>query len=176
MGNVSKRFFIVFFESLLMFIVLVNYLGWSGGYIDVVGGTSVDWSSSYFGFQSIQGMISFFDKAVNLTDFFSIKKFYDHLLTFQNIVTAGIPKIMSLASQGDIQSINPIDWLSAIFILLFQPFLFIGYTFIIFAHFVWYAICLIATILQAFGGYYNIPMDNMPNPAEYSRVIGNFAM
>lgn len=165
MGNVSKRFFILLFELILMLIVLINYLGWSGAYINIATGSGVDWSNSYFGFNSLWGFFYYIDYFMNLYDFLSVKAFIEHLNELQNTILFRLPLLYNVIMGAEF---NVWDVLVSIGTILFQPLILIGWMILILIHVVWYALCVIGGLLAAFSGYYNVPMSPLPNMWEYT--------
>lgn len=168
MGNVSHRFIIIIFDTFLWMFVLINYLGWSGGYINIVSFTEVNWTNSYFGLNSFWALLRGIDDSLNAWEFLSPKMFVQHLEDLLNTITFGLPKVLGLTISSGWDVINALD---SVFNLLFQPIMMVIRSFVVIAHIVWYALCILFGLFNAFGGMYNIPMAEMPSKDEYMQTI-----
>lgn len=148
-----------------MFIVLVNYLGWSGGYINIATGSGVDWNNSYFGFQSIWGFLKYLDMYMNSAEFLDVPHFISHLNELQNTILMRLPLIYNAIMGAEF---NVWDVLYSIGSIIFQPIVLLIWVIVILVHLVWYALCIISSFLAAFSGYYNVPMSPLPDMWEYT--------
>ena len=165
MGNVSYRFFLCFFDFLLLDIIFVNFLIWSGAYVDIVGGSTTDLSNSYFGFQSVQNMITAYGRIINGMDALKVSDFKHYLTELINCVLFGIPRVISELTNlgrgftGDVSAV-----LSAIGIMLglvfVQPVMVICWLFMCIICVLWYALSILTVIFMAFGGVFNVPFTS----------------
>lgn len=163
MGNTSRAFLISFFNMFLWLIVFINYLGWSGGYINVLAsGNTTDWTNSYFGFQSVNMMVQALDKTMNSFEFFAIKNFAKHGQDVLDAITFGIVKFVT--ETGTSGGTDILKVLTLIVQILFQPAYFLGTLVIFLGHILWYALQFVAVLLMAFSGAFNVPFDNPLTP------------
>lgn len=164
MLNPAYRFLICFFNFFLAGIILVNYVGWSGAYVNVINGATTYWNGSYFGWSSVYGFLAYLDELFNASDFLSIKMFSVHLQEFTNTALFNIPQALA-ESQG--ASVNSLSGLFVFLDVLFQPIIVIYRLLILVLHVVWYIWVLVNGVFQLFWGAFNMPMENMPNSSEY---------
>lgn len=168
MGKVSYHFLTCLFNAFLIYILLINFTGWSGAYMDIVGQTTTaDWSNSYFGFQSLQKMLSTANTFFSMKQF-SISSLLDDLNKLTYVITFGLPKLLSGIATGNLEIK---DILQLVVNLLVQPLALIYYVFKVLAYIVTYLIFILTLLLQAFAGQYNIPFDNIPDYHPSSLVI-----
>ena len=59
MGKVSYHFLTCLFNAFLVYIILINFSGWSGAFVDILGQQKTDyWTNSYFGL-AFSGIINY---------------------------------------------------------------------------------------------------------------------
>lgn len=181
MGNAGYRFLLCIFDLFLTTIVFINYLIWSGAYADIATGTGGDLSNTYFGFQSLFLMVSSYDQVVNKFPLFSFQNFSLYLEGFTRYCLGGIPKfIKSLVqlSEDGFQFYDIVQgftyFLTAFLLLYISPFIAIGYLLLIIACILYYAYCIIAVLMLAFAGTFNMPFDtplpSVPEPLNNLRI------
>lgn len=166
MGKVSFHFFTTLFNGFLVFITLVNLLGWSGGAINFTGSLELhDWSTSYFGFQSLRSCVDFFNKFTTGVEALSIANLPTYLKAVANTLTFGIPSLISTFA-GDL-TFNITTALSIIANLLFQPIILICEVFMILGIAFNLVLGGIMTIVYALSGAFNVDfVDVVPKPYE----------
>lgn len=166
MGKVGYRFLVVFFTWFGALIVFINFVGWSGAYINIASGGSVNWTNSYFGFTSVQTMIKALNTSMNAIPKLSVAKFTDHLNDFLDSCAFGIPALMQSIAGGKKATL---DAVLKVLLMVFggQPILMIFRLVVVFAHFVYYAVNFVAIVVMALGGNFNIPFDNPLTPTDY---------
>lgn len=147
-----------------MFFILVNYLGWSGGYINIVSFSDVNWENSYFGLNSFWALLNNINTRFNSVPFLSYKMFLEHVEDFSNTVVFGLPKIINLSYE---KTWNILEIVTLIVTILFQPILVVLQGSLLIVHVLWFALCILGGIFGAFSGYYNLPMSDMPDMDEF---------
>lgn len=168
MGKVSYHFLTCLFNAFLIYILLINFTGWSGAYMDIVGQTkTADWTNSYFGFQSLQKMLSTANTFFSMEQF-SISSLIDDLNKLTYIITFGLPTLLSKIATDNL---SILDILQLVVNLLVQPLALIYYLFKVLAYIVVYLIFILTLLMQTFAGMYNIPFDNIPDYHPTSMVI-----
>lgn len=169
MGNVSYRFFTCLFNAFLIWVLLINFLGWSGGAINLTGIDNYnDWSTSYFGFESLFGAVKHYDYLVNLVPFFSWKEFPTHLDWLIDTICFGIPSLHDALFNG-----NWGDGLAALYhfaTIMFQPIMLGIHLTIVLGHIVNILFALVQVFLMCLTGAFNVPFANMPSPTDYNVV------
>lgn len=164
MGNASYRFLIAFFDAFLWLIVFINFLGWSGGYINIGQGQSVNWTNSYFGFTSIRTMITALNSAMNTAygGIFKLSNFKRDFEQLGNVITFGAPKLIDAIISN---KINLVEIGKLILTILGQPLLFLGYSVKVIAYIIHYVISFISVLFMALGGRFNMPFTQpLPSP------------
>lgn len=165
MGNVSYRFLTCLFNAFLVWVLLINYLGWSGGAINLTSVGQVYWTNSYFGFESLFGAIGHYNYLVNLVPFFSMTEFPKHLDWLLDTITFGIPSLHDALFNG-----NWGDGLTALYhfaTIMFQPIMLGVNLTIVIGHLVNILFSFVQVFLMCITGSFNIPFENMPNPSEF---------
>lgn len=157
MGNVSKHFFICLFSSFLLTIVLINYVGWSGAYINLTTGSDINWTNSYFGFQSISAMGIALDRLFTESPF-NIKDFIKLLNEIGQTITFNIPNLITKIINSDV---GLLDIVKVVVDIFAQPILLTVRLLISLCYVIQFALNLIIVLLMAFSGSFNIPMDNV---------------
>lgn len=97
MGNVTKHFLTTLFSMTLFIFVLINVLGWSGMDLGgLIGGTDTYWSAegSYFGFNSLIGMIRSFDSDILVNLKCRPIDIYDSLRKTINYMLGNLPSLI----------------------------------------------------------------------------------
>ena len=177
MGNVSYRFLLCFFDFFLMEIIFINYLIWSGAFVDIVGGTTQDLSNSYFGFQSVKSMIDSFGLIINAQPYFSIARFRYYLNQLVNHVMLGIPQLAIELGEYINGLGNFADLLKAIAVVFgmvfVRPVLVVLYLFMCLGCVLYYAFCLISVFFMAMAGLYNVPFHVPLPPMPINQVVDN---
>lgn len=163
MGNTAYRFLISFFTAFLWLMVFINYLGWSGAYINVLtSGQTNDWTNSYFGFESVSIMIRTLNESMNSFEFFSVSRFAEHGQDVLDAITGGLVKfITETANNGGTDILKILTFIVQI---LFQPAYFLATLVIFLGHILWYALQFVGIILLAFSGAFNVPFEDALTP------------
>lgn len=169
MGNVSYRFFVCLFDALLIYIVLVNFVGWSGGYVDILAGTTTaDWTNSYFGFSSLQFMMEDLNNSFKNSGSLSMSELTSAMSDLINTITFGVPKIIGWIQGG---KINALDIFNLVLNLFAQPILLVVHSFRILGVLLWYFFLLLGALLKAFSGSYNVPLND---PLDWHSVVSEY--
>lgn len=169
MGKVSYYFLTSLFSICLAYILLINFLGWSGGYRDVIGmSTTADWNQSYFGFSSLQAMLNEFNYTMNNAGGFKINDLLDAGQELLECITFGVPKIISWFKGG---AANAYDVYALVRNIFLQPVMITVYTIKLLAILLWWVFVILAIILKAAAGNYNVPFDN---PLNWSDVVDSY--
>lgn len=170
MGKVGYRFLVVFFTWFGSLIVFINFVGWSGAYINVASGGNVNWTNSYFGFESVQTMIRALNITMNQIPYLSVKNFTSHLNDFLDSCAFGIPKLMQSIADGKKATL---DAVLKVLLMFFggQPILLIFRLVVVLAHFVYYALNFVAIVVMALGGNFNIHFENPLTPTDFIEQV-----
>lgn len=163
MGNVSYHFFTALFNAVLIYILAINFLGWSGGYMDILGQTTTsNWNGYYFGFQSLQAMLNdlnvIFGDETNGS--FTLGVLRNNINSLIDTTFFGLPKVIGWIKGGNW---NAMDIFTLVRHLFVQPIEVFIYTFLVVGHIVWYVFNVIGVVLKAFSGTYNIPFTDIPD-------------
>lgn len=171
MGKVSYHFFTALFNAVLVYVVLVNFTGWSGAYRDIAGFNSAyDWTNSYFGFQSIQMMLSDLNNSFgSQAGSFSFDNFLDTLKKMLGTITFNLPTVAGWILGG--AKVSGADIFLFVRNLFIQPILVVIYAFELLGFGLWYIGVVLGVVLKAFAGGFNIPFDNIPDYHPSSLVI-----
>lgn len=155
MLNTTKAFLFSLFEMFLAYIVLGNFLGWSGGAIAITGYTDVDWQNSYIGFESFTSAINDF----NFTHYnlafgvLDLNHFIDYLSKELNAITGGIPELITKVANGS--TLTAWDYLLFFLKLLIQPLIVTLYFILILGCIFVYILSFIVVFFRFVGGAYN---------------------
>lgn len=169
MGRFGYRFLISFYTMFALFILAINYTGWSGAWVDLSGGEGTGyWGQQYFGFQSFMSMIGDVDDTFGQ---YPITTFYKYLSELANDLTFGIPRYIQNMVHPNWNALTAIGQL--ILDIFLSPFKFIFHIIQVVCFFVVYVINVLAVILNSLRGAYNSTFETMPNPNEYMRNIGS---
>lgn len=170
MGNVSYRFFTCLFNLFLAWIVLINFLGWSGGAVNLTGVSgNGDWTNSYFGFQSLFGAVKHYNYCINLIPFFALKNLPQHLDWMIDDLTFGIPDVANALANG--KTGDGLAFLVMFAEFCLQPLTLTVHSTIVLAHLIVIVFSLVQTLMMCITGAFNIPFETMPNPSDYQPVI-----
>lgn len=146
-------FYISLFNVFIVYIVFANFLGWSGGSINVTGYDGVDWSNSYIGFESLRIMVADYQHTIGA---FSISEFIVALEQLTSTLTFGIPRFIASLNSG----FNLLELGKLLVTMFFQPLLFLGYSlYCILFVLVWVG-SIVVTFFKLCGGAYNITFDD----------------
>lgn len=175
MGNVSYRFLLCFFDFFLMEIIFINYLIWSGAFVDIVGGTNFDMSNTYFGFQSVQSMINAFGQVINGQPLFTVAKFQHYLNELVNQVLLGIPQLaidLGKYINGIGNFTDVLRAIAVVFGMVFvRPVMVVLYLFMCLGCVFYYAYSLIAVLMLAMAGQFNTPFEIPLPTSQISNVV-----
>lgn len=167
MGKVSFHFFTSLFSLFLSVVVLINYVGWSGAYISLLGTSRVGWTDSYFGFQSLRTMIGVLDYQYT-HGAFTLSGFITQLQNFGQTILFNVPALITkLANTG---SINFLDVGKVIFDLFYQPIILLLRGIIILAYLLSFVLEFVSILVMAMSGAFNVPLTN-PVPLPTSEIL-----
>lgn len=162
MGKVGFRFLVVFFSWFGALIVLINFVGWSGAYVNLAAGSEVNWTNSYFGFESIFNMLMTLDSSINAIEYLSIKNFPKHLADLLDTLAFGLPGMFDKIGTNNYDVVGIAKFIFNI--LGTQPLYLLADVCICTAHVIYYALNFIGVLVMAFGGRFNLPFDNPLTP------------
>lgn len=155
MLNTTKAFLFGLFEMFIVYIVLGNFLGWSGGAIDLTN-YNVDWQNSYIGFESFTNAINDFQYTHQVLSFglFDLDHFVQYLTLELDVLMGGIPNLITkLVNVGNITAWEVIEF---VFKLLIQPLLVVFYFLCILACVLIYFVTFVIIFFRFVGGNYNV--------------------
>ena len=173
MGNSTYRFITAFFEVFLVYIVLANFVGWSGSSLAITGVADVDWNNSYVGMQSfvlasqdfhdimhnsIDVSLSWFDGniySVSLYDFASFSNLLTYCRELLNACTGGLLELAISVTNGSF-SYDPLDMVLVIVDLFLSPIQVIGYALAILVVMLTWVMVGATVFVRFIGGAYNI--------------------
>lgn len=146
-------FLVSLFNVFIVYVVFANFLGWSGGAINVTGYDGVDWTNSYVGFESLRIAVNDFQHSLGS---FNLKGFIDAIQSLTNAITAGIPKYLASLQKG----FNILELGMLLLTLLLQPALVIGYTLYCLIYVLAWVFAFLITFFKFCGGAYNITFED----------------
>lgn len=154
MLNTTKAFIFSLFELFIVYIVLGNFLGWSGGAVAMTG-YDVDWQNSYIGFESFSIAIADFDKYREINWYFtSVSNFLDWSKELIDTATFGIPGLIIKFANGS--SLSALEWLVFFFKLLAQPIMVTLYVILLLGCILSYMFGFMLIVFRFVGGAYNL--------------------
>lgn len=166
----------MFFDAFLMLIVFINYVGWSGAYINLATGVNPSWDNSYFGFTSIQIMIRVLNEQINSVDALKPSMLINYGQEVLNDITFNIPYFLNKVATGNLDILGIVKLIVS---LLVQPLMLTLHILLMLGCILWYALNFASIIFFAFGGMFNVPMDNtldwqqvQTGYNEMNRIIG----
>lgn len=158
-----QGFMISLFNVFLVYIVLANFVGWSGAYVDLVGSSGYEFNDSYFGFESLTMLADDFSYRINYIqvggrNLFNMNSFAYYLEKLVNVSFFGIPNVISkLENKSFLTALEGLTWF---FTILFQPVIWSAYVILCVACILWWVLIGVLVMLSAFGGKYNIQFTN----------------
>lgn len=160
-------FLTAFFGLFFILIIYINYVGWSGGYINYGIGwdnTTDYWTNGYFGFESFLSMINDFKYSLETGEVFNWSTFIDvnsRLLAWNTRIPLMLEYIESHDWNDVGKNILQILTLIGTFFgsLLIVPCYSIGAILYDVVALVWYLMTFMFSVFNAFLGRYNIPMN-----------------
>ena len=177
MGKVSYHFFLGVFGLCFDVLLLFNFLGWSGGFLNLgtfTSASSSNWTEGYFGFQSIQLMLHDFNGYTKSVGVFNISSLLSAFTELGNVLTFGIPRIISTWKtfiDGSWSWNEIINIVYHLFIIVAQPLLVLAYVLVIAYFLIMYAVGILTIFLSALAGNYNI---HFTNPLNYSDIQSDY--
>lgn len=168
MGKVGYRFLVIFFTWFGALIVFINFVGWSGAYVNVVSHNNVNWSNSYFGFESVSLMIRTLNISIDKISFLSVKNFSTHLNSLLDSLAFGIPSMLANIDEGGADILDILKIIG--YVIGGQPLVLLANSCIVLAHILWYALNFVSILLLAFGGRFNVRFDSPITPSSVSTM------
>lgn len=142
-------FILSFFNVFIVYIVFANFLGWSGGAINVTGYDGVDWSNTYVGFESFRIAI---DDFVHTLGPFNLKEFINAIQELTNVITFGIPRFIASLNNG----FNLLELGRLLVNMFLQPIMILAYSLYALIFVLAWIVSFLVTFFKFCGGAYNI--------------------
>lgn len=154
-------FYLSLFNLFIVYIVFANFLGWSGGAINITGYGDADWQNTYIGFESMRMMVNDFKVVLNsfgsrwFVDI-TIENFLKLMEGLLNAILAGLPNFLTQVAHGSVGWNEVLQFIVTMFL---QPIIILAYVFLLLGFIFLWAFTAITILFKFFGGAYNLPFE-----------------